>query len=365
MRYGDLIGSPLPVNLCHINVVPQFIKVNNCEDNPHVRRMILDLVQLEMFCAVAERGSIAAAAQSIHRVPSNLTTRIKQLEADLGVDLFIRENNRLRLSLAGHGFLAYAKKILELVVEARTFVTGDEPIGRFPLGSLESTAAVRIPQLLANYNQRYPQVELELSTGPSGEMLGGVLDGRLIAAFVDGPISHPSLEGMSVFEEQMVIVAPAHHNPIRRGTDANGDAIYVFRQNCSYRRHFERWFASDGAVPGKVRELESYHAMLACVGAGSGLAIMPRSMFDSMPGSAIVSAWPMNDGFEYLQTWLVWRTDTASGALKAFRDMVENQNGPSISKGFGFGEDNNWQSTHAHELSISVLGGTVIEIQEE
>lgn len=60
----------------------------------------MDLVQLEIFKAAYEHGSISVAAQHIHRVPSNLTTRIKQLELDLGVDLFIREKSRLRLSPA-------------------------------------------------------------------------------------------------------------------------------------------------------------------------------------------------------------------------------------------------------------------------
>lgn len=55
----------------------------------------MDLTQLEMFNAVAQTGSITQAAQKVHRVPSNLTTRIRQLEADLGVELFIRENQRL------------------------------------------------------------------------------------------------------------------------------------------------------------------------------------------------------------------------------------------------------------------------------
>ncbi len=64
----------------------------------------MDLTQLEMFNAVASTGSITQAAQKVHRVPSNLTTRIRQLEADLGVELFIRENQRLRLSPAGHSF---------------------------------------------------------------------------------------------------------------------------------------------------------------------------------------------------------------------------------------------------------------------
>ncbi|RMT95850.1 hypothetical protein ALP39_200512 [Pseudomonas marginalis pv. marginalis] len=96
--------------------------------------MTLDLVQLEIFKAVAEYGSISTAAQHIHRVPSNLTTRIKQLELDLGVDLFIREKSRLRLSPAGWSFLDYARRILDLVQEARATVAGEEPKDRFPWG---------------------------------------------------------------------------------------------------------------------------------------------------------------------------------------------------------------------------------------
>ncbi|MWL74303.1 LysR family transcriptional regulator, partial [Escherichia coli] len=155
----------------------------------------MDLTQLEMFNAVAQTGSITLAAQKVHRVPSNLTTRIKQLEADLGVALFIRENQRLRLSPAGHNFLRYSRQILALVDEARMVVAGDEPQGLFSLGALESTAAVRIPASLAQFNQRYPRIQFALATGPSGTMIDGVLEGTLSAAFVDGPLTHPELEG--------------------------------------------------------------------------------------------------------------------------------------------------------------------------
>lgn len=90
-------------------------------------------------------------------------------------------------------------------------VAGDEPQGLFSLGSLESTAAVRIPATLAEYNQRYPKIQFALATGPSGTMLDGVLDGTLNAAFVDGPITHPGLEGMPVYREEMMIVTPNGH----------------------------------------------------------------------------------------------------------------------------------------------------------
>ena len=238
----------------------------------------MDLTQLEMFNAVAQTGSITQAAQKVHRVPSNLTTRIRQLEADLGVELFIRENQRLRLSPAGHSFLRYSQQILALVDEARMVVAGDEPQGLFSLGALESTAAVRIPQALARYNQRYPRIQFDLATGPSGTMTDGVLEGRLSAAFVDGPVVHPGLDGMPVYPEEMMLVAAHGHPPITRASEVNGVSIYAFRANCSYRRHFESWFHADRAMPGTIHEMESYHGMLACVIAGAGLALIPRSM---------------------------------------------------------------------------------------
>lgn len=283
----------------------------------------MDLTQLELFKAVAEEGSITAAAQRLHRVPSNLTTRVKQLEQELGVDLFIREKLRLRLSAAGWTFLDYAKRILELVEEARQATSGTEPQGIFTLGSLESTAAVRIPGLLGDFHLRYPKVELALSTGPSGDMIDGVVAGRLSAAFVDGPLRHPDLEGIELFEEEMVLITPTSHGAVSRAQDVSGKTVYAFRQNCSYRRHFEAWFKADMAAPGKIFEMESYHGMLACVTAGAGVAMVPRSMLESMPGSRNVNVYPLGEAFRYLNIWLTWRRGQRSPALNALIDLLQ------------------------------------------
>ncbi|EMM0382163.1 LysR family transcriptional regulator [Pluralibacter gergoviae] len=283
----------------------------------------MDLNQLEMFNAVAREGSITQAARRVHRVPSNLTTRIRQLEDDLGVALFIRENQRLRLSPAGHSFLRYSEQILALVDEARMVVAGDEPQGLFSVGSLESTAAVRIPPTLARYNQRYPKIQFDLATGPSGTMIDGVLEGTLSAAFVDGPVMNPGLEGIPVYREEMMIVAPKGHPPVTRGGDVNGSSIYAFRANCSYRRHFESWFHADGAAPGRIHEMESYHGMLACAIAGAGLAMMPRSMLESMPGHHQVEAWPLPEKWRWLTTWLIWRRGAKTRQLDAFIELLD------------------------------------------
>ena len=83
----------------------------------------MELSQLRMIKSVAECGSIALAAQHLHCVPSNITTRIKQLENELGTVLFTRAGRGLQISAAGQLFLGYCERILALVDEARRAVT--------------------------------------------------------------------------------------------------------------------------------------------------------------------------------------------------------------------------------------------------
>ncbi|MCP6025378.1 LysR substrate-binding domain-containing protein, partial [Klebsiella pneumoniae] len=94
-----------------------------------------------------------------------------------------------------------------------------------------------------------------LSTGPSGTMLDGVLEGKLNAAFIDGPINHTAIDGIPVYREELMIVTPQGYAPVTRASQVNGSNIYAFRANCSYRRHFESWFHADGAAPGTIHEM--------------------------------------------------------------------------------------------------------------
>ncbi len=284
----------------------------------------MEIAQLEFFVAVADEGGISAAARKLHRVPSNLTTRIKQLEEELGADLFIREKSRLRPSPVGWTFLDYARRILSLIEESKLAVSGGAPQGHFALGALESTSAVRIPPLLSTFNQQHSTVALDLTTGASGTLLDGVLAGDLDAAFVDGPIGHPALEGVPVYEEEMVVIASTSHRAIKTAADVAGETIYAFRQNCSYRRHFENWFAADDVKPGKIMEMESYHGMLACVSGGGGIALMPRSMLESMSGAKNVKAYPLSKAFRRRDIWLLWRRGSCTPNVSALVSLIQS-----------------------------------------
>ena len=154
----------------------------------------MEFSQLRIFQAVAEEGSITRAAERLHRVPSNLSTRLKQMEEQLGVELFVRERQRLQLSPAGKVLLDYSTRLLALHDEAHGAVQGGQPAGDFVLGSMYSTAAIHLPKLLARYHKAYPMVNLQVQSAPSGELLEGLITGRLDAALVD--LSQSFEEGM-------------------------------------------------------------------------------------------------------------------------------------------------------------------------
>ncbi|SFH27556.1 LysR family transcriptional regulator [Pseudomonas sp. NFACC45] len=283
----------------------------------------MEFSQLRIFQAVAEEGSITRAAERLHRVPSNLSTRLKQLEEQLGVDLFLRERQRLQLSPAGKVLLDYAIKLFALHDEAHAAVQGGQPAGDFVLGTMYSTAAIHLPDLLAGYHRTYPAVNLQVQSAPSGELLEGLLTGRLDAALVDGPLELAGLDGVPLCDERLVLITEADHPPVHSALDVQGRAVFTFRRGCSYRMRLEAWFAHDHATMGRAMEIESYQGMLACVIAGSGVALMSESMLASLPGRERVRMHPLAEPFASATTWLMWRKGMVGANLTAWIELQQ------------------------------------------
>ena len=170
-----------------------------------------------------------------------------------------------------------------------------------------STAAIHLPGLLARYHRLYPAVNLQVQSGPSGELLEGLLTGRLDAALVDGPMELAGLDGVPLCDERLVLISEADHPPVRNALDVEGRAVFTFRQGCSYRMRLEAWFAHDHAAMGRAMEIESYPGMLACVIAGSGVALMSQAMLASLPGRESVAVHPLAEPFASATTWLMCR----------------------------------------------------------
>ncbi|KFD19837.1 LysR family transcriptional regulator [Tatumella ptyseos ATCC 33301] len=282
----------------------------------------MDLVQLRMFCAVADTGSVARAAELLHRVPSNLTTRLKQLEEELGTDLLIREKQRVRLSPVGHNFLGYAQRILALSEEAISMTRQGEPAGNFALGTMESTAATRLPGLLAAYHQRYPSVSLSLITGTSGEIIDHVREGTVAAALADSPEGYDELHSCVAFREELVLITSSEHLPVTCPRDVQGETFFAFRNSCSYRLKLEEWFREGDAQPGSIMEIHSYHAMIACVAGGAGLAIIPYSVLAQMSDRARIRVHHLPQKYSQVSTCLIWRRDAFTPNVEALKELM-------------------------------------------
>src|SRR5262249_27076263 len=158
------------------------------------------LSDLKIFSAVVHAGGITRAAEQLHRVQSSVTTRIRQLEDELGVELFVREGKRLHLAPAGKILLDYAGQMLALAKEAQAAVRDRSPRGLFRLGAMESTAAVRLPPLLTEYSREFPKVVLELRTGNPVELAAAILSNEIDAAFIAEPVADASFEKIRAFE---------------------------------------------------------------------------------------------------------------------------------------------------------------------
>jgi DNA-binding transcriptional LysR family regulator len=281
----------------------------------------MDFVDLQVFKTVVDEGGIIKAARKLHRVPSSVTTRIKQLEASMGVTLFHRDRQRLHLSATGELLLDYANRLIKLSDEARSVVSGDKPKGVLKLGALESTTASRLPRILADFHRRYPEVRLELTTGTNDALVNQVADRRLDAAFTAEAPALRALEHHPVFPERLIVISHLDHPPIRRARDIEDASVIAFPEGCAYRRVLQRWLGRDRLATSRVLELNSYHAIVACVASGTGIALVPESVLDTMPSTHVLRH-ALPKAQTLITTPLVWRRGEITPPVLALRTLI-------------------------------------------
>ena len=282
----------------------------------------MDLGDLKIFVAVVREGGITRAAEKLHRVQSNVTTRVRQLEDKLNNRLFDRCGKRLVLPPAGRTLLDYADRLLSLASEAEAAVQGGKPRGIFRLGSMESTAAVRLPGPLSVYSKQFPDVVLELRTGNPTQLAHALLAGEIDAALVAEPIAEAKFDSIVAFEEEPVIVTSREHPPIDGGGKVPGTMI-VFEHGCPHRRRLEEWYALQDEMPERTIELGSYHAMLGCVLTGMGAALVPKSVIASFPESSRLRINMLPDGQNRIRTLLIWPRNVRSRKIDGLRSILQ------------------------------------------
>ncbi|SLM62937.1 MULTISPECIES: LysR substrate-binding domain-containing protein [Dickeya] len=282
----------------------------------------MDLTQLRMFCLVADTGSLVRAAAQLGRVPSNLTTRLRQLELELGVDLFIRERQRVRLSPAGHNFLCYAQRILALSDEALAMAHTSEPAGVFALGAIESLLLTELPPLLAVFHHRYPQVQLSLRGDSCRPLLDAVSAGELAAALVTGPVSHDAIHSCQTFSQQLVLVTATGVAPVSQAQQIRHLPLLSLPAGCGYHQRLEGWLRAQGVTPPACVEMPSYSTLLAAVAGGAGVALVPHCVLAALPAGQQLQRHLLPADVATVNTCLIWRRDAFGPNVEALKKLM-------------------------------------------
>ena len=136
-----------------------------------------------------------------------------------------------------------------------------------------------------------------------------------------------AFEHIPVFAERLTVISSPDHPPIKRARDVEGASLIAFPEGCAYRRVLQRWLGRDSLASLRVLELSSYHAIVACVTAGAGIALMPESVLDTMP-QAKVRRHPIPKAQAHITTPLVWRRGEISPSVLALRTLVASLPGP-------------------------------------
>ena len=271
----------------------------------------MELTDLLTFSAVARNGGITRAAEELNTVQSNVTQRVKALEAEIGTALFERHSRGMTLTGAGRRLLPYAQRIAALSREAMLAARDDgEPKGPLAIGSMETTAAVRLPALLAEFHRRFPAVRLTLKTATTADLVAAVLDGALDGAFVAGPIEHADLASTLAFREELVLVSAKRFSnlaALRAGTPESGPTALVFRTGCTYRQRLEQVF-SDFGWPSAARfELGTLDGMIGCVAAGMGVTLLPRAVVERSDQRKEVNIHTLDTSWSRVDTLFIQR----------------------------------------------------------
>ncbi|WNC13526.1 LysR family transcriptional regulator [Brevibacillus brevis] len=271
----------------------------------------MDIRDLQIFLAVASEGSITRAAEKLEYVQSSISIRIQQLESELKTELFHRQRQGVRLTTSGEVLKSYAEKILFLAQEAERVLT-DHSIPRGPLriGSLETTAAIRLPSILAEYHSAFPDVDLSLRTGSTDELVNLVLKYELDGAFVAAPVENVDLESTEVGTEELVLVSSGRFPSMDTWEDIRNFVLLVFRPGCSYRRKLEDWLHWEGIIPAKIMEFGTIDGIIGCVQAGLGVSLLPVSVVERATLQYNLRIHKISEKFTKTPTLFIRRKDT-------------------------------------------------------
>ncbi|NED04173.1 LysR family transcriptional regulator [Streptomyces sp. SID6648] len=290
----------------------------------------MELRHLNAFLAVAEELHFGRAAKRLQMAQPPLSQQIRQLEKELGVQLFHRNTRSVRLTSAGETFLEPVRTVLDdldtAVRAARSAGIGE--YGRVTIGFAGASSHETLPRLTRAVRAAHPGLELVM-TGQTyaNTALSRVADGSLDLGFVRLPVARPGVAHRVIDEEELVCALPSDHPLARRDTVPldvlAGEAFVSFPANSgsTVRDAMTEACENAGFTPRIVQEAPDSYTILALVAAGVGVTLTVTSVQHIQQNGLVYR--PLAGPAVRLRAALAWRADNPSAALRAVLAVAE------------------------------------------
>ncbi|MBB3611024.1 DNA-binding transcriptional LysR family regulator [Rhizobium sp. BK602] len=284
--------------------------------------------QLQYFVAVAEQGSITRAAQNLSISQSSVTEALKELESDLGVELFDRHPRGLTITHNGHQFLRHATKILATVSDARTSFSGQQNAagGTLNIGVTSLVAGYVLSDLLARYRRACPGVEVSAIEDNGGYLehllVGGELDVAVmvISNLRDRMALQAEILETSPYRLWLPMGHPLVSADIISVADISREPLIMLTID-EIEENTGKLLTALGARPHVAFRTRSVEAVRSLVATGAGVALLPDLVYRpwSLEGDRIESR-DVSGSLPVVQVGMVWRK--GSSLPQAARDFV-------------------------------------------
>lgn len=239
------------------------------------------LHQLEAFVWTARLGTVHAAARHLHLTQPAISHRIRDLEGELGIQLFERQNQRLLVTELGRNVLVYAERVLTSAQDMARLDLRRTITGLVRMGVDESCAIIGMPQILKDIKDSYPALRVDLTVGGGAQLLQKINNHELDMALHTGQSSQPDVTSQFIGLTEHQWVA-AHDLMMSEGdflpTHALNHRIVCNAPPSTLHESASRWLASDGYTFEEYSSCNSLSLMVALVASGHAIAMLPASI---------------------------------------------------------------------------------------
>jgi len=287
----------------------------------------MELRHLRYFLAVADHLSFTRAADQLHVTQPTLSHQVKDLEEEIGSILFDRVGRRVHLTPSGEALREYAQQALNAVNSATTAISELEGLtrGTLTVGVFESFSGSLLPPLLAEFSGLYPGVHVTVHQLPAGELEEQLDKGNLDLGIAYSPPATDNVVAEKLFDEPLVLVVGAKH-PLAHEkrihmAALDGEPLMLLTTAFPSRRLLESRFASVGARPKVVLEINSVQVTLATVRSMTLATILTERIAKSVPGLRCIELVPTITR----TAAIFWRRGSyRSGAARAMAGLINN-----------------------------------------